>query len=259
VTKRIEKIFAKTKAEGRAALLTYIMAYDPDLTSSMEVLRGLPEAGADIIELGLAFTDPMADGPIIQEAANRALAAGSTTKKVLAMVKEFRKDNSDTPIILMGYYNPIYHYGLEAFTSDAKEAGIDGVIIVDLTPEEEKEFTDIATDLSLIKLTAPTTDQDRAKVVLKNSSGFVYYISVAGVTGTKHAEIGDIESHVKELRKSTDLPIAVGFGIKTPEQVAEVAKIADGVVVGSALVKKVQEGTDSALNFVRELSASLSC
>lgn len=240
---RIEKLFAKTKAENRAALVTYMMGYDPDYETSLEILKGLPKAGADIIELGMPFSDPMADGPTIQLAANRAFKAGATTKKIVSMVKEFRKDNQGTPIILMGYYNPIYHYGIESFVNDAIDAGVDGVIIVDLTPEEESEFTDVASPagLSLIKLTSPTTDSNRAKVVLKNSSGFVYYISVAGITGTKSAQVSDVKSSLDNLRENTDLPIAVGFGIKTPEQAAEIAEIADGVVVGSAFVNQIEQ------------------
>ncbi len=266
MTKRIDNTFSNLKEQGRAALVTYIMAYDPDMETSLEIMRGMPQAGADIIELGMPFSDPMAEGPIIQKSAARALAIGCTIKKVINMVHEFRKDNTKTPVILMGYYNPIYHYGLDIFVADAKNAGVDGFIIVDLPPEEEGEFTDmsIPAELSLIKLTAPTTTKKRAEIVLKRSSGFVYYVSIAGITGTKEANIGDVRSKITELRESTDLPIAVGFGIKTPEQVSKMSEVADGVVVGSAFVRLIEENIDnkdkcieSVLSLVSSLSGAI--
>ncbi len=260
MTDRIAKAFTRAKAQNRAALVTYIMGCDPDGKTSARVMKELPAAGADIIELGMPFSDPMADGPTIQAAGTRALAAGATTKKILGMVREFRKKNAETPIILMGYYNPIYHYGVRAFVTDAVKAGVDGVIIVDLPLEEDAEFTEVAipAGLALIRLTAPTTDAARAKLVLKNASGFVYYISVAGITGVKSAKTADVARQVKALRQVTKIPIAVGFGIKTPTQAAEFAKLADGVVVGSALVKLIGEGKpEKALELVRAIRASL--
>lgn len=258
---RIATAFANAKAQKRAALVTYIMGYDPDEKASLEVMKRLPEAGADIIELGMAFSDPMADGPTIQHAGTRALAAGATVKKTLALLKEFRKGNTETPVILMGYYNPVYRYGIEAFVKDAVKAGADGMILVDLPPEEEEEFTEVAipAGLALIKLTAPTTDEKRAKVVFRNASGFVYYISVAGVTGGKSAKASDIKKRVAALKKVTKLPIVAGFGISTPEQAAEVAKAADGVVVGSALVKLIGAGKSAeALKLVKAIRKALS-
>lgn len=260
MTSRIEATFEKTKVEKRAALVTYIMGYDPDLETCESLLQQLPEAGADIIELGMPFSDPMADGPTIQLAANRAIEAGATTRKVLDMVAGFRKKNTTTPIILMGYYNPIYHYGLDKFVKEAVEAGVDGMIIVDLPPEEEEEFVSIAepAGLALIKLTAPTTTPERAEKVLQHASGFVYYISVAGITGAKSANIKDTEAMLMQLRQSTDLPIAVGFGIKTPEQAKDVAQMADAVVVGSAFVQLAGEGkTDEILELCRNMAQKL--
>lgn len=252
---RISDTFAKAKKERRAALVSYVMAYDPDLKTSFEIMLGLPKAGADVIELGVPFSDPMADGPTIQRAGLRALENGATLKKTLAMVNDFRKENKTTPVILMGYLNPILHYGIKNFVRDAENSGVDGFIIVDLPPEEEKEFTDISkpSGLSLVKLTAPTTDAARAKIVLKNASGFVYYVSVAGITGTKSAETSDIKEAVNMLKKHTKLPIAVGFGIKTPEQAAKIAKIADGVVVGSAFVNLIEKNLNNKKKAVSEV------
>ncbi len=257
---RISNTFSACKEQGRGALIAYTMAYDPDPAASQAFLNALPEAGADIIELGVPFSDPMADGPVIQAAANRALEAGASVKNTLAMATAFRKTHPSTPIILMGYYNPFYHYGLDAFVKDALTAGVDGVIIVDLPPEEEKEFTDIAdpAGLALIRLVAPTTTPERAKQTLKNASGFVYYISIAGITGTSSAKKSALDSPITALRSATDLPIAVGFGIKTPEQAAEAASLADGVVVGSALIEKLNQSSDEALDFIRSLRSALS-
>jgi len=264
---RIEKRFSQLKAAGRGGLATFISAGDPDQATSMEILKGLPEAGADLIELGLPFSDPMADGPSIQAGSERALKAGASAKKTLEMVRQFRKDDNDTPLILMGYYNPIYVYGTEAFARDAANAGVDGLIIVDLPPEEAGELLGPAKDngLRLVFLTAPTTDDGRLPRVLECASGFIYYVSITGITGTKSADAAHIRQAVERLRTSTDLPIAVGFGIKTPEQAAEVAEVADAAVVGSALVDRIAENLDSngvpgpglvdaALGLVRDLS-----
>jgi tryptophan synthase alpha chain len=254
---RIENTFNALKAENRAALVTYIMASDPNEAATVALLKALPDAGADIIELGMPFSDPMADGPTIQEAAIRSLKSGGSLKHTLSIVQEFRKENDTTPIILMGYYNPIHHYGVERFTTDAIAAGVDGVIIVDLPPEEEKEFTVYSQkqSLALVRLTTPTTDGPRAKIVLENASGFVYYVSIAGVTGTKSANIQGISDAVTHLKQHTKLPIAVGFGISTPEQVAEVSAVADAVVVGSAIVKEMQANADNVDMMVDKVSA----
>jgi len=240
---RIEHRFADLKAAGKKALVTYIMAGDPDYDTGLEILKGLPAAGADIIELGLPFTDPMADGPAIQLAASRALNAGMSLQRVLDMVVEFRKGDADTPVVLMGYYNPIYQYGVEPFLSAAKAAGIDGLIVVDLPPEEDEELCIPAMNagLNFIRLATPTTDDKRLPAVLKNTSGFVYYVSITGITGTASAQSADIESAVARLKRHTDLPIAVGFGIKSAEQVAEIQNHADAAVVGSAIVSAMAE------------------
>lgn len=235
---RIDKRFAALKAEGRAGLVTFFTAYDPDRETAQALLDGLPAAGADVIELGMPFSDPMADGPAIQAASLRALKSGGSLKGTLELVRSFREKDNDTPIVLMGYYNPIYCYGGDAFIKDALEAGVDGLIVVDLPPEEEEEFALPATraGLNFIYLTAPTTNDERLTRVLRHASGFVYYVSVAGVTGTASAAQTDVEAAVKRIKAQTDLPVAVGFGIKTPEQAADVAKAADASVVGSALV-----------------------
>lgn len=257
MSKNIDICFNNLKKQKKAAFITYIMACDPDYKTSLNILKKLPEAGVDIIELGVPFSDPMADGPIIQAAANRALKAGASVKKVLLMVADFRKYNKSTPVILMTYYNPVYHYGLRNFARDAKKSGVDGIIIVDLPPEEENEFTSVS-DLSLIKLTAPTTTKPRARVVLNKSSGFVYYISISGITGTKKAGIEDIKKSVKRLKESTKLPVAVGFGVKTPEQAKEISKVADGVVIGSAIVEKIQESSEKeVISFIKSLSLAI--
>lgn len=251
MTTRIEKRFADLKAAGKKALVTYIMAGDPDYDTGLEILKGLPAAGADIVELGLPFTDPMADGPAIQLAASRALNAGMSLQRVIDMVTEFRKGDDETPIVLMGYYNPIYQYGVEPFLAAAKGAGIDGLIVVDLPAEEDEELClpAMKAGLNFIRLATPTTDDERLPAVLKNTSGFVYYVSITGITGTASAQSADIESAVARLKRHTDLPIAVGFGIKSAEQVAEIQKHADAAVVGSAIVSAMAEtldGDDSA-------------
>jgi tryptophan synthase alpha chain len=239
---RIDKRFVDLKREDRAALVTFVTAGDPDYETSLAIIKGLPKAGADIIEFGMPFTDPMADGPAIQEAGLRALKAGQTMIKTLAMVREFRTDDDATPIVLMGYYNPIYIYGVERFLKDAKAAGIDGLIIVDLPPEEDQELClpALKAGLNFIRLATPTTDEKRAAAVFQNTSGFVYYVSVLGITGTKTPDLKSVEQNVIRLKGHTRLPIAVGFGVKTAEQARSIARNADGVVVGSALVNAVK-------------------
>ena len=244
---RIANKFKALKEEGRAAFIPFIMAGDPDLDTSLALMKALPDAGADFIELGVCFTDPMADGPAIQAAGLRALEAGQTLRKTLEMVSVFRRDDSETPIILMGYYNPFYAYGVETFLKDAKKAGVDGLIIVDLPPEEDAEMClpAQAAGLDFIRLATPTTDEARMPTVLKNTGGFVYYVSVAGVTGQKTGEEGSVEAAVERLRVASHLPIAVGFGIKTAEKARKTAQFADAVVVGSALVEKVAAGLET--------------
>jgi tryptophan synthase alpha chain len=246
VTTRIDAKFAALKNEGRAALVTFITAGDPDHETSLKIIAGLPAAGADIIEFGMPFTDPMADGPAIQAAGLRALAAGATMKKTLKLLKSFRAKDQTTPVVLMGYYNPIYVYGVDAFLKDAKTAGADGLIIVDLPPEEDDELCipAIKAGLNFIRLATPTTDDKRAPAVFQNTSGFVYYVSVLGITGTKAPDLKSVKANVKRLKKHTALPICVGFGVKTAEQARVIAQDADGVVVGSALVSAVANSLD---------------
>jgi tryptophan synthase alpha chain len=244
---RIEQRFAALKREGRAGLITYLTCGDPDAESFAQILAGLPQAGADLIEIGVPFSDPMADGPAIQAAGLRALKAGMTLAKVLTIVRGFRGKDEQTPIVLMGYYNPIYHYGVAKFLADAKEAGVDGLIVVDLPPEHDEELCipAKAAGLDFIRLATPTTDDKRLPQVLKNTQGFLYYVAVAGVTGTKSATGDVITAAVTRLKKHTDLPVAVGFGIRTPAQAAAVAKVADAAVVGSALVDRVAAALDA--------------
>jgi tryptophan synthase alpha chain len=246
VSTRIDRRFAELKAQKRAALVTFITAGDPDYDTSLKIIQGLPKAGADIIEVGMPFTDPMADGPAIQAGGLRALAAGQTLKKTLKLVKEFRAGDKHTPIVLMGYYNPIYVYGVDRFLVDAKKCGADGLIIVDLPPEEDDELCIPAMEagLNFIRLTTPTTDDERAPAVFKHTSGFVYYVSVLGITGTKAPDLKSVKQNVNRLRKHTSLPICVGFGVKSAEQARTIAKDADGVVVGSALVSAVANSLD---------------
>jgi len=243
---RLAARFTRLKEEGRAGLVTFLTAGDPDPKTAWEILAGLPAAGADVIELGMPFSDPMADGPAIQASSLRTLRAGQTLKKTLAMVARFRRRDQETPIVLMGYYNPIYVYGVEAFLRDAKAAGVDGLIVVDLPPEEEYELCLPAVEagLNFIYLVAPTTDDARLPRVLKHASGFVYYVSITGITGTRSALAADVAEAVARIRRFTDLPVGVGFGIKTPEQAAEIAKVADAVVVGSALVRLIADNLD---------------
>jgi len=241
VSGRIAERFRKLAAESRAGLVTFLSCGDPDAETFAAILAGLPKAGADVIEVGVPFSDPMADGPAIQAAGQRALKSGMTLRKTLAIVREFRAHDPETPIVLMGYYNPIYRYGGERFCADAKAAGVDGLITVDLPPEEEAELYDFAraAGLDSISLTAPTTDERRMPVVLGGARGFVYHVAIAGITGTKSAAISAVAGMVARIRGHTKLPVAVGFGIKTPEQAAEIARVADAAVVGSALVSRV--------------------
>ncbi len=243
---RIDQRFADLKAQKRAALVTFITAGDPDYDTSLKIIQGLPKAGADVIELGMPFTDPMADGPAIQAGGLRALAGGQTMKKTLKLVKDFRKGDKATPIVLMGYYNPIYVYGVDKFLVDILKAGVDGLIVVDLPPEEDDELCipAMAAGVNFIRLATPTTDDKRAPAVFKNTSGFVYYVSVLGITGTKAPDLKSVKTNVQRLKKHTTLPICVGFGVKTAEQARTIAKTADGVVVGSALVSAVANSLD---------------
>jgi tryptophan synthase alpha chain len=245
---RIDQKFAALKANGRKAFVSYIMAGDPDVETSLAVMKGLPGAGVDIIEIGLPFTDPMADGPTIQLAGQRALEGGMTLNKTLAMVTEFRKGDDSTPIVLMGYYNPIYSRGVDLFLTQAKAAGIDGLIIVDLPPEEDEELCIPAqkAGLNFIRLATPTTDDKRLPKVLQNTSGFVYYVSITGITGAAAPKAEDVAPEVARIKAKTDLPVIVGFGITTPESAQSIAGIADGCVVGSAIVKDIGEGKSVA-------------
>lgn len=267
---RIEKRFTALAAEGRGGLVTFITAGDPDHETSAAILAGMPAAGADIIELGMPFSDPMADGPAIEAASVRALAAGASMKRTLKLVSDFRTSDDTTPIVLMGYFNPVYAYGIERFLDDAVAAGVDGLIIVDLPPEEEAELTIPAAErnIHLIRLVALTSGQERLKLLFRECGGFVYYIAIAGVTGAGSAAIGDTEDALKRLRAETNLPIAVGFGIKTPDDAKAVARSADAAVVGSAIVQRIAENLDDAgapqpglvdkvLDFVSQLAESV--
>lgn len=246
-TTRIDRRFAALQAEGRAALVTFISAGDPDLETSQKILDGLPEAGADVIELGMPFSDPMADGPAIQASSLRALEAGQTMEKTLNMVKQFRVRDDETPIVLMGYYNPIYRYPGEAFLDDAAAAGVDGLIIVDLPPEADDELCvpAMSRGLNFIRLATPTTDAKRLPKVLNNTSGFVYYVSITGITGSAAPNAQKVRENITRIKASTDLPVAVGFGVKTAEQAAALADAADGVVVGSAIVNQISDSLTS--------------
>ena len=267
---RIAKRFAALKAAGRGGLVTFLTAGDTDHETFEKILLGLPEAGADLIELGMPFSDPMADGPAIQASSLRALNAGADMGRTLALVRSFRAQDEETPIVLMGYYNPIYSYGVEKFLTDARSAGVDGLIVVDLPPEEDGELCVPALEagLNFIRLATPTTDDERLPTVLQNTSGFVYYVSVLGITGTKSAAEAEVKQAVERLRRHTDLPIAVGFGIKTAETVTEIASTADASVVGSAIVQRIADDldkngrpsaglVDAIHNMVRELSSGL--
>lgn len=265
MTTRIDRAFAAAKAANRPALVTYVMGGDPDLATSQAILNALPQAGADVIELGLPFSDPMADGVAIQMGGQRALKAGQTLLGLLGMVEEFRRKDETTPIVLMGYYNPIYSFGVDRFLAAAKEAGIDGLIIVDLPAEEDNELCipALKAGLNFIRLTTPTTDDKRLPVVLENTSGFVYYVSMTGVTGAAIKSRAAVGEAVQRIKSHTDLPVAVGFGIKTAEDAAEIGKHADGIVVGTVLVdaiaKTLDDGkaTDRTVSAVRELVADI--
>jgi len=245
-TTRIDTRFKALAAEGRAGLVTFITGGDPDYDTSLAILKALPKAGADIIEVGVPFTDAMADGPPIQASSLRALAAGQSLKKTIAMVSEFRKGDNETPIVLMGYYNPVYIYGVDEFLKDAKEAGVDGLIVVDLPPEEDEELCIPAmkAGINFIRLATPTTDDKRLPAVLKNTSGFVYYVSIAGVSGAAAPQTSNVIDAVARIKRHTSLPIAVGFGLKTPEHARSIAQGADAAVVGSALVEAVRMSLD---------------
>ncbi len=245
---RLERRFQKVRSENRAALITFLTAGDPDPDTAEKILMGMAQAGADVIELGMPFSDPMADGPAIQLANLRSLGAGMTLKKTLATVERYRKQDPETPIILMGYYNPIHHYGVQAFIDRAIEVGVDGLIIVDLPPEEDNEMCHpcLTAGLNWIRLTTPTSDDSRLQTILKNSSGFVYHVAIAGITGTRSAEADAVMQDVARIKRHTHLPVAVGFGIKSTEQVEETAKFADAVVVGSALVQRIADGVNTS-------------
>ncbi len=245
MTGRIDRRFATLKTEGRAALVTFTMAGDPDDATALAILKALPTAGADLIELGMPFTDPMADGPAIQAAGLRALAAGQDMKKTLAAVREFRAGDDATPVVLMGYYNPIYIYGVEKFLADATAAGVDGLIVVDLPPEEDGELClpAMKAGINFIRLATPTTDDKRLPAVLTNTSGFVYYVSITGITGAAAPDAGKVAAAVARIKRHTKLPVAVGFGVRTAEQARAIAEHSDGVVVGSALVDAIRKNS----------------
>jgi tryptophan synthase alpha chain len=247
MTTRIDTRFAALKSEGRAALVTYVVAGDPDHATSLAIVKALPQAGADVIELGMPFTDPMADGPAIQAAGQRALGGGETLTKTLSLVRDFRADDNKTPIVLMGYYNPIYIYGVERFLTDAKAAGVDGLIVVDLPPEEDAELClpALQAGLNFIRLATPTTDDKRLPRVLTNTSGFVYYVSITGITGAAAPDPSRVAEAVKRIKRHTKLPVAVGFGVRTAEHARAIAEGADGVAVGSALVDAVRKSLDA--------------
>lgn len=266
MTTRIDTRLADLKTQGRAAFVTFLMAGDPDPATSLAIIKALPQAGAEIIEIGMPFTDPMADGPAIQAAGLRALKGGMTLKKTLDLVRGFRKDDDATPIVLMGYYNPIYIYGVEAFLTDAKTAGVDGLIIVDLPPEEDDELCVPAmkAGLNFIRLATPTTDDKRLPAVLANTSGFVYYVSITGITGAAAANATQVGEAVARIKRHTKLPVCVGFGIRTPEAARDIARAADGAVVGTALVEALANSLDAegratpaTVKAVADLTASL--
>ena len=247
MTTRIDARFAELKKQGRSAFITFVMAGDPDPATSLEIIKALPSAGSDVIEIGMPFTDPMADGPSVQAAGLRALKAGMTLKKTLAMVREFRKADDVTPLVLMGYYNPIYIYVVDQFLADAKAAGVDGLIVVDLPPEEDSELClpAVKAGLNFIRLATPTTDDRRLPAVLANTSGFVYYVSVTGITGSAAADLAAVAQAVARIKRHTKLPVCVGFGIRTPEAARAIAADADGAVVGSALVDVLRNSLDA--------------
>ncbi len=267
---RIAKAFADLSAGNRKALVTFTTAGDPDYATSLEILKGLPKSGANIIELGMPFSDPMADGPAIQRSSQRALKSGQTLRKTLELVRSFRETDATTPIILMGYYNPIYVFPTDRFLAEALEAGVDGLIVVDVPPEADDEvcIPALQTGLNFIRLAAPTTDDGRLKAVLANTSGFVYYVSITGITGTRAPDLAAVSRNVGRIKAQTPLPVVVGFGVRTPEQAKAIASVADGVVVGSALVDAIAQSLDdnqqptdltirSVLDLVGQLSAGM--
>ncbi len=264
MTTRIEARFSRLKEENRPALVTFVMAGDPDHETALKIAEALPAAGADLIELGMPFSDPMADGPAIQRAGLRALKNGETLKKTLSLVKDFRRGDDETPIILMGYFNPVYIYGVEGFVKDAIEAGVDGLIVVDLPPEMDEELClpALKAGLNFIRLATPTTDDKRLPAVLKNTSGFVYYVSITGITGSAAPDADKVAAAVSRIKRHTDLPVCVGFGVRTAEQAAEIGRGADGVVVGSALVSAIEAasrdgGGDAVVKAVTDIVAQL--
>ena len=266
MTTRIDARFAELKKHGRSAFVTFLMAGDPDPATSLSIIKAMPRSGADVIEIGMPCTDPMADGPSIQAAGLRALKAGMTLKKTLELVRAFREDDSTTPLVLMGYYNPIYIYGVERFLADAKFAGVDGLIIVDLPAEEDAELCvpALQAGLNFIRLATPTTDDRRLPAVLANTSGFVYYVSITGITGAAAADSGVVGEAVARIKRHTDLPVCVGFGIRTPDAARAIAACADGAVVGTALVDALRASLDAegratakTVNAVADLAASL--
>ncbi|MDV2966049.1 tryptophan synthase subunit alpha [Nitratireductor aquimarinus] len=254
MTTRIDRRFARLKEENRPALVTYFMGGDPDYETALSIMKALPAAGSDVIELGMPFSDPMADGPAIQAAGLRALKGGQTLSRTLRMARDFREDDDDTPIVMMGYYNPIYIYGVDRFLSDAKEAGIDGLIIVDLPPEMDQELCvpAIKAGLNFIRLATPTTDEERLPKVLENTSGFVYYVSMTGVTGSALPDTNNVSAAVSRIKEHTDLPICVGFGVKTARQARAIGEVADGVVVGSAIVATIAQCYDADGNRIED-------
>ena len=245
---RIARTFANLREAGKKALVTFVTAGDPDYDTSLEILKGLPKAGADVIELGMPFSDPMADGPAIQRSSQRALRSGQTMRKTLQMVRTFREGDKDTPIILMGYYNPIYVFPVDAFLAEAADAGVDGLIVVDVPPEADDELClpALKAGLSFIRLTAPTTTDHRLETVLANTSGFVYYVSIAGITGTRAPDTAAVERSVARIKARTPLPVVTGFGVRTPAQAGAIAAVSDGVVVGSVLVDAIAQSLDEA-------------
>ncbi|WP_171100516.1 tryptophan synthase subunit alpha [Ruegeria sp. HKCCD7255] len=255
---RIDAKFAALKADGKKAFVAYVMAGDPDFDTSLKIVKGLPGAGVDVIELGLPFTDPMADGPTIQAAGQRALDQGMTLQRTLDLARQFRETDDTTPIVLMGYYNPIYSRGVDTFLAEAKAAGIDGLIVVDLPPEEDAELClpAQAAGLNFIRLATPTTDDARLPRVLQNTSGFVYYVSITGITGSAEAQATDVGPEVARIKAATELPVIVGFGINTPERSRNIASVSDGAVVGSAIVSQIAAGkpVQDVLSFVKTLS-----
>ena len=261
MTKRIEKVFSQLREKNQKAFVTFVMAGDPDLETTLELMKSFPNLGVDILELGIPFTDPMADGPSIQRAGIRSLKNGTNLQEILKLVEKFRRFDTYTPVVLMGYFNPIYSYGVEKFLKDAKTFGVDGLIVVDLPPEEDIELCIPSRnyEIDFIRLSTPTSDKDRLAKILKNNSGFVYHVSITGTTGAGRVDIKELEPEIKLVREFTQLPVCVGFGIKTPEDAKNVSHIADGVVVGSAIIEKIEAGSSrkQTLEFVKSMANSV--